>query len=114
MSTEYKQFPQWERIELDYRAGIKGLRQIAAAQNISQGGDPQGAERDDWSWVLSERIQDKAEQSVRKEAVRSEVCAERRASERPTALVRSLRLPRNTAGLRAIIRTLRRPRNDRF
>ncbi|MDH0420009.1 MULTISPECIES: hypothetical protein [Delftia] len=114
MSTEYRQFPQWERIKLDYRAGIKGLRQIAAEQNISQGGDPQGAERDDWSWVLSERIQDKAEQSVRKEAVRSEVCAERRASERPTALVRSPRRPRNTAGLRAIIRTLRRPRNDRF
>ncbi|MCR4548419.1 MULTISPECIES: hypothetical protein [Delftia] len=38
MSTEYKQFPQWERIELDYRAGIKGLRQIAAEQDISQGG----------------------------------------------------------------------------
>ncbi|MDH0773251.1 hypothetical protein N5C96_07565 [Delftia tsuruhatensis] len=49
MSTEYKQFQQWERIELDYRAGIKGLRQIAAEQNISQGGDPQGAESDDWS-----------------------------------------------------------------
>ncbi|MHC3433310.1 hypothetical protein [Delftia sp. PE138] len=41
MSTEYRQFPQWERIKLDYRAGIKGLRQIAAEQNISQGGDPQ-------------------------------------------------------------------------
>ena len=31
MSKENKQAPQWERIELDYRAGIKSLRQIAWA-----------------------------------------------------------------------------------
>ncbi|WP_284702776.1 hypothetical protein [Delftia tsuruhatensis] len=41
MSKEYKQFPQWERIELDYRAGIQGLSQIAAEEDISQGGDTQ-------------------------------------------------------------------------
>jgi hypothetical protein len=35
LSKEKKQAPQWERIELDYRAGIKSLRQIAAEQGIS-------------------------------------------------------------------------------
>ena len=83
MSKEHKQSPQWERIELDYRAGIKSLRQIAAEQGISEGAIRKRAKRDDWSRDLSERIQDKAEQLVRKEAVRSEVRAEQRsASER--------------------------------
>ena len=82
MSKEHKQVPQWERIELDYRAGIKSLRQIAAEQGISEGAIRKRAKRDDWSRDLSERIQEKAEQLVRKEAVRSEVRAERTASER--------------------------------
>ena len=39
MSKEQKDAPQWERIELDYRAGIKSLRQIAAEQGISDPAD---------------------------------------------------------------------------
>mgnify|MGYP001581759619 CR=1 FL=1 len=49
MSKEHKQAPQWERIELDYRAGIKSLRQIAAEQGISEGAIRKRAKRDDWS-----------------------------------------------------------------
>ena len=83
MSTEKAQAPaDWGQIELDYRAGIKSLRQIAAEHGISEGAVRKRAKRDDWTRDLSERIQDKAEQLVRKEAVRSEVRAERTATER--------------------------------
>jgi hypothetical protein len=74
--------PDWERIELDYRAGIKTLRQIAEAHGITEGAIRKRAKRDEWTRDLSGRIQDKAEQLVRKEAVRSEVRKERSASER--------------------------------
>ena len=66
-----KAAPDWERIELDYRAGIKSLRQIADDYGISEGAVRKRAKRDDWTRDLSGRIQDKAEQLVRKEAVRS-------------------------------------------
>ncbi|MDH2234148.1 hypothetical protein N5K37_29965 [Delftia tsuruhatensis] len=74
--------PDWERIELDYRAGIKTLRQIADQHGITEGAIRKRAKRDEWTRDLSGRIQDKAEQLVRKEAVRSEVRKERTASER--------------------------------
>lgn len=74
--------PDWERIELDYRAGIKTLRQIAEAHGITEGAIRKRAKRDEWTRDLSGRIHDKAEQLVRKEAVRSEVRKERAASER--------------------------------
>lgn len=74
--------PDWERIELDYRAGIKTLRQIAGEHGISEGAIRKRAKRDDWTRDLSERIQDKAEQLVRREAVRSSVRAESTVSER--------------------------------
>ena len=83
MSTEKPQAPaDWDKIELDYRAGIKSLRQLGTEHGISEGAIRKRAKRDEWTRDLSERIQDKAEQLVRKEAVRKEVRAERVASER--------------------------------
>lgn len=72
----------WEKIELDYRAGIKTLRQIASENGISEGAIRKRAKRDDWTRDLSERIQEKAEQLVRKEAVRSLVRTESAVTER--------------------------------
>lgn len=72
----------WECIELDYRAGIKALRQIADEHGISEGAIRKRAKRDDWTRDLSERIQDKAEQLVRKEAVRNSVRKEATVTER--------------------------------
>lgn len=77
-----KAAPDWERIELDYRAGIKTLRQIAGEHELSEGAIRKRAKRDDWTRDLSERIQSKADALVRTEAVRSEVRTERAASER--------------------------------
>lgn len=83
MSIDKAQAPaDWDKIELDYRAGIKSLRQIGTEHGISEGAIRKRAKRDEWTRDLSERIQDKAEQLVRKEAVRKEVRAERAASER--------------------------------
>lgn len=72
----------WERIELDYRAGIKVLRQIAGENGISEGAIRKRAKRDDWTRDLSERIQEKADQLVRNEAVRNLVRKESSVSER--------------------------------
>lgn len=72
----------WERIELEYRAGIKTLRQIAGEHGISEGAIRKRAKRDEWTRDLSERIQDKAEQLVRKEAVRNAVRNETAITER--------------------------------
>ena len=72
----------WERIELDYRAGIKTLRQIAGENSISEGAIRKRAKRDDWTRDLSERIQDKAEQLVRKDVVRKVVRTESALTER--------------------------------
>ena len=41
--------PDWEAIELDYRAGIKTLRQIAEEHGISHPAIAKRAKRDDWS-----------------------------------------------------------------
>ena len=72
----------WERIELDYRAGIKTLRQIAGENGITEGAIRKRAKRDDWTRDLSERIQEKADQLVRNEAVRNLVRNESSVSER--------------------------------
>lgn len=74
--------PDWERIELDYRAGIKSLRQMADEHGLSEGAIRKRAKRDDWARDLSSKIQAKADDLVRRESVRSEVRTESRASER--------------------------------
>ena len=71
--TDEKQAPDWDQIELDYRAGVKSLRQIASEQNVSEGAIRKRSKRDDWSRDLSKKIQAKADDLVRKETVRSEV-----------------------------------------
>ena len=76
--------PNWEQIELDYRAGIKTLRQIAADHGITDGAVRKRAKRDDWSRDLSKKIKAKSEELVRKELVRSEVRTEKRISEKQT------------------------------
>ena len=45
----------WERIELDYRAGIKTLRQIADENGITHGAINKRAKRDGWERDLSHR-----------------------------------------------------------
>ncbi len=47
-STPAKPVADWERIALDYRAGIKTLRQIAEEHGITHGAINKRAKRDGW------------------------------------------------------------------
>ena len=77
-----KNAPDWERIELDYRAGIKTLRQIADENSISHGAINKRAKRDCWDRDLSKKIQSKADALVSKALVSNPVSKESKASER--------------------------------
>lgn len=57
--AERKQI-DWEKIELDYRAGIKTLRQIADEHGISNPAISKRAKRDDWSRDLTARKESRA------------------------------------------------------
>lgn len=72
----------WERIELDYRAGIKTLRQIADENGITHGAINKRAKRDGWERDLSEKIHAKADVLVSKAAVSSQVSKEARIAEK--------------------------------
>lgn len=74
--------PDWERIELDYRAGIKTLRQIADENGITHGAINKRAKRDGWERDLGVKIQAKADALVSKAAVSSEVSTDTKARER--------------------------------
>ena len=77
-----KAAPDWERIELDYRAGIKTLRQIADENSISHGAINKRAKRDGWDRDLSKKIQSKADALVSKALVSNLVSKESKVSER--------------------------------
>lgn len=92
-----KPAPDWEKIELDYRAGIKTLRQIAGEHGVTHGAINKRAKRDGWSRDLSAKIAAKADALVSKSAVSNLVSTEPRISERQivddnAALVASVHL----------------------
>ena len=66
-----KKVIDWEKIELDYRAGIKSLRQIAGEHDIAESGIRRRAKQYEWARDLSEKIKAKADDIVRKESVRT-------------------------------------------
>ncbi|WP_424634489.1 hypothetical protein [Enterobacter hormaechei] len=74
--------PDWEAIETAYRAGVMSLREIASQQGISEGAIRKRAKRDDWSRDLNAKIQQKADDLVRKQEVRKQVRNESTLTER--------------------------------
>ncbi|HCC4180680.1 hypothetical protein ITH44_20575 [Salmonella enterica subsp. enterica serovar Weltevreden] len=74
--------PDWEAIETAYRAGVMSLREIASHHGISEGAIRKRAKRDDWSRDLNARIQQKADDLVRKQEVRKTVRAKTELTER--------------------------------
>lgn len=72
----------WQSIEMDYRAGIKTLRQIAEEHGITHGAVNKRAHRDEWTRDLAAKIRAKADEAVSKTAVSSEVSKARAVSER--------------------------------
>ena len=81
-SSSIKKPADWERIELDYRAGIKTLRQIADENGITHGAINKRAKRDGWERDLGVKIQAKADALVSKAAVSSEVSTDTKVRER--------------------------------
>ena len=74
--------PDWERIELDYRAGIKTLRQIADEHGISHVAVAKRAKRDGWTRDLAAKIQAKADELINKSLVTSAVTVETKIAEK--------------------------------
>ena len=74
--------PDWEAIETAYRAGVMSLREIASQHGISEGAIRKRAKRDDWSRDLNAKIQQKADDLVRKQEVRKQVRNESTLNER--------------------------------
>lgn len=74
--------PDWEKIELDYRAGVKTLRQIAEEHGISHVAINKRAKKDGWSRDLSGKIAARVEDLVTKEVVTKSVTSEARVTER--------------------------------
>lgn len=56
----------WEKIELDYRAGIKTLREIAKEHGIAHGSITNKAKKEGWARDLSAKIRAKADEIVSK------------------------------------------------
>ncbi|MCU4436113.1 hypothetical protein KTH93_11600 [Acinetobacter bereziniae] len=66
--------PDWNKIELDYRAGIKSLRQIASEHGIkSDNSIRKRAAKYGWQRDLNNTINDVADEIVRKDTVRNQV-----------------------------------------
>lgn len=65
--------PDWEAIETAYRAGVMPLREIASQHGINEGAISKLAKRDEWSRDLNAKIQQKADDLVRKQVVRRTV-----------------------------------------
>jgi hypothetical protein len=80
-SKEPRIAPDWERIEVDYRAGVLTLREIATAHGITHGAINKRAKRDGWTRDLAAKIKAKAEALVSKAAVSAEVSKEKLATE---------------------------------
>jgi hypothetical protein len=68
-----KKATDWERIELDYRAGIMTLREMGALHSVSEGAIRKRAKRDNWTRDLNTKIKMRADELVRKEEVRKAV-----------------------------------------
>lgn len=77
-----KKVIDWEKIELDYRANVKTLRQIADEHGITHGSINKRAKRDGWARDLSAKIKAKTDELVSKSLVSSEVSNEKRLTEK--------------------------------
>ena len=74
----------WERIEIDYRAGILTLREIADQQGVSHVAIMKRAKRDSWTRDLNAKIQARAKELVTKEQLPAPVTKERLETEKAT------------------------------
>lgn len=72
MAQEEKTAPDWERIEVDYRAGVLSVREIAKRQGTSHVLIAKRAKREGWERDLSAKIRAKADDLVAKKTAAHE------------------------------------------
>lgn len=72
----------WESVEMQYRAGIRSLKDIGAEFGVSDAGIIKRAKREGWERDLQAKIQAKAEAKVSASLVSAEVSALTKATER--------------------------------
>lgn len=79
-----KKTTDWERIELDYRAGILSVREIAEARGVSHTAINKKAKTLGWERDLNAKIKAKADALVSKAEVSKKVSSEKLATEKET------------------------------
>lgn len=72
----------WERIELDYRAGLLSVREIGTAHGLSHTAINKRAKAEGWERDLNAKVKAKADALVAKREVAKTVSAEKLATER--------------------------------
>lgn len=85
--SEDRAAPDWERVEVDYRAGVRTLREIGADHGISHTAITKRAKRDGWERDLAAKVKAKADALVSKEMVSKEVSKETSVTEKVTVEV---------------------------
>lgn len=63
----------WERVEVDYGVGLLSLREIASQHGITEGAIRKKAKEREWTRNIQNKIQQRADDLVRKAEVRSSV-----------------------------------------
>lgn len=81
-STTAAKSIDWEAVEMQYRAGIRSLKEIGKEFGVSDAGIIKRAKRDGWVRDLKAKIQAKAEAKVSAAMVRAEVSAEKKLTEK--------------------------------
>lgn len=71
----------WEAVEMQYRAGIRSLKEIGAEFGVSDAGIIKRAKRDGWERDLKAKIQAKADAKVSASVVSAEVSARTKIAE---------------------------------
>lgn len=74
----------WEAVEIQYRAGIRSLKDIGSEFGVSDAGILKRVKRDGWTRDLKGKIQSKADAKVSEALVSAEVSAETRVTEKLT------------------------------
>lgn len=71
----------WEAVEIQYRAGVRSLKDIGSEFGVSDAGILKRAKRDGWSRDLTAKIKAKAAAKVSEAMVSAEVSAQTKANE---------------------------------
>ena len=72
----------WESVERDYSAGLLSLREIAAKYGVDESGIRYKAKRNGWTRDLTKKIEQRTEDKLRKDLLRSELRSENTISEK--------------------------------